>query len=173
MAIYTKTGDKGQTGLFGGKRVSKADPQVEAYGAIDEVTCFIGSAYESLDDDAIKALLTDIQLNLYKIMAYLSGAKLSVEDLEKHIKVFEQEIDYLDKKLPKLTRFILPQGGEACSRLHIARAMIRSAERRVVSYLSGKNEQTEADLATVQYLNRLSDLFFMLARRFSNEEKIT
>lgn len=173
MSIYTKAGDKGQTALFGGKRVSKADPRVEAYGAIDEATCFIGSAYESLPDDAVKALLTDIQTNLYQIMGYLSGAPVAIVELGHHIQVFEQEIDYLDKSLPKLTRFILPQGSESCSRLHIARAMVRSAERRVVAYVSEKENQTDADLVTIQYLNRLSDLFFMLARKFSNEEKVT
>lgn len=173
MSIYTKTGDKGQTSIFGGKRVSKADAQVEAYGAVDEATCFIGLAHEALDDAPTKKFITDIQLNLYKIMAYLSGAPLKGKELEDHIAVFEKEIDSITSALPKLTRFILPQGSEATARLHTARAMIRSAERRVVAYISTKEKQTEEDLISVQYLNRLSDLFFMLARKFSHDEKVT
>lgn len=173
MSIYTKTGDTGQTSLFGGNRISKANPQVEAYGAVDEATCFIGFARESLDEESMRALLTDIQQNLYKIMGYLAGAKSSLEDLNSHISIFEQEIDHIDSSLPKLTRFILPQGGEPAVRLQIARSMIRSAERRIVAFISQKKEQTETDLLIVRYINRLSDLFFMLARKFSNEEKLT
>ncbi len=86
----------------------------------------------------------------------------------------EAEIDRLDKELPKLTRFILPQGSEATARLHIARAMIRSAERRVIYYEAQKEgEMSTDDAMVIKYLNRLSDLFFMLARKFSNDEKVT
>jgi cob(I)alamin adenosyltransferase len=106
-------------------------------------------------------------------MAYLSGAPLKKEALKKAIPEFEKEIDTIDKQLPKLSRFILPQGSEATSRLHIARAMIRSAERSTVYFISQKLEQTDQDQLIVQYLNRLSDLFFMLARKFSGEEKTT
>lgn len=174
MAIYTKTGDKGQTSLFGGKRVPKYDAQVEAYGAIDEATCFIGSAYESIQEKHTREILTKIQHGLYNIMAYLAGAQLKQQELEEHIPLLETEIDHLDKNLPKLTRFILPQGSEATARLHIARAMIRSAERRVIYYEAQKDGEMSADDAMViKYLNRLSDLFFMLARKFSNDEKVT
>lgn len=106
-------------------------------------------------------------------MAYLSGAKMNHEDLSAHITVFEKQIDHLEKTLPKLTRFILPQGSEATARIHIARAAIRRAERRVVEFVDSKKEKTSADAVCIQYLNRLSDLFFMLARKFSEEEKRT
>lgn len=173
MAIYTKTGDRGETALFGGKRVPKYDRQIEAYGTIDEVTSFIGSASESVKDKHVQELFTSIQYNLYKIMAYLSGADLKEEDLQNHTAVFEHEIDHLEKTLPKLTRFILPQGSEQAARIHIARAAIRRAERRVVEFVDSKKKRTSADAVCIQYLNRLSDLFFMLARKFTPEEKIT
>ncbi len=173
MSIATKTGDKGETSLFGGKRVKKYDTQVEAYGGVDEATCFIGSAHDAISDPDVKQLLTDIQLNLYTIMAYLSGYKMDREKVKKHLAVIEEEIVYLEKTLPKLIRFILPQGSEASSRLHIARAMVRSAERRVVTFVDSKDEQSEDDTVTLQYLNRLSDLFFMLGRKFATKEKLT
>lgn len=173
MPIYTKTGDKGQTSLFGGKRLPKYDIQIEAYGTVDEATSFIGFVYESIHDDATKKFLTDIQQNLYKIMAYLSGAKLEEEDISSHIVIFEKEINHLEKTLPKLTRFILPQGSESTVRIHIARATIRRAERRVVEFVDFKKERTTADAVCIQYLNRLSDLFFMFARKFSEKEKRT
>ncbi len=173
MPIYTKTGDKGTTSLFGGKRVSKYDIQIEAYGSIDEATCFIGSVYELLSDKQTKGLLTEIQFNLYKIMAYLSGAVLQETELSSHITVLENQIDYLEQSLPKLTRFILPQGSEAASRIHIARSIIRRAERRVIEYVDSKKKRTPVDDVCIRYLNRLSDFFFMLARKYTEEEKIT
>jgi cob(I)alamin adenosyltransferase len=173
MSIYTKTGDTGTTALFGGTRLPKYDIQIEAYGTIDEATSFIGSVYESIKDQDVKDLLTAIQHNLYKIMAYLSGADLQEKELASHITIFEKEIDHLEKTLPKLTRFILPQGSEQASRIHLARTIIRRAERRVVEFVDSKKEKTSEDAVCIQYLNRLSDLFFMLARKFSDEEKRT
>lgn len=173
MSIATKTGDKGDTGLFGGRRVKKHDLQVEAYGGMDEATCFIGLAYESISNPAIRELLTDIQYNLYIIMAYLSDGPMDQKKVQAHLKHVENEITHLEDTLPKLTRFILPQGSEEASRLQIARAMIRSAERRVVAFIDTKKEQTQDDVLILKYLNRLSDLFFMLARLYSEDEKIT
>ena len=164
MSITTKTGDKGSTGLFGGRRVKKYDLQVEAYGAIDEATCFIGSAFEVIDNKDVKELI---------IMGYLADAGMKSLEVEKHLKVVEKEIQKLEKSLPKLTRFILPQGSEQTSRLQIARASIRSAERRVVSFIDQKGEETKDDILILQYLNRLSDLFFMLARKYAVDEKRT
>jgi len=161
------------TGLFGGARIKKDHTQVEAYGALDEATCFIGSAYESLSDTRTKELLTDVQLHIYIIMGYLAGAGMDKKKIAAHLVVVDTNIITLEKELPKLTRFILPQGGEAASRLHIARAMIRSAERRVFSCVDQKEEQTDEDIVILQYLNRLSDLFFLLARKFSTNEKQT
>jgi cob(I)alamin adenosyltransferase len=173
MSITTKTGDKGSTGLFGGRRVKKYDLQVEAYGAIDEATCFIGSAFEVIDNEGIKKLISDIQYQLYVIMGYLADAGMRAQEVDAHLNIVEKEIEYLEKSLPKLTRFILPQGSEQTSRLQIARAMIRSAERRVVAFIDQKTEQTADDILILKYLNRLSDLFFMLSRRYAVDEKKT
>lgn len=173
MSITTKTGDKGSTGLFGGRRVKKYDLQVEAYGAIDEATCFIGSAFEVIDNKDIKELISQVQFQLYIIMGYLADAGMKSLDVEKHLKIIEREIQKLEKSLPKLTRFILPQGSEQTSRLQIARASVRSAERRVVSFIDQKAEETKDDILILQYLNRLSDLFFMLSRKYAVDEKRT
>jgi cob(I)alamin adenosyltransferase len=174
MPIYTKTGDKGQTSIFGGKRVPKYDPQVEAYGGIDEATCFIGWALEEIHDEVVRTTLTDVQYNLYKIMAYLAGAELKEKaQIVEFISLLEKEIDQFEKTLPKLTRFILPQGSEATSRLHISRSMIRSAERRVIYFVSQKEESCDEDEIIVKFLNRLSDWFFMVARKYSQDEKVT
>ena len=173
MSIVTKTGDTGETGLFGGKRVKKSDAQVEAYGAIDEATCFIGVAYESVSNPEIQTLLTDIQFHLYLIMGYISGAQLEGKKLTIHLKTIEKEIVDLELVLPKLTRFILPQGSEEAARLQVARAMVRSAERRVVAYVDGKDKQNKDDALLIRYINRLSDLFFMLARLYSEHERLT
>lgn len=173
MSIYTKTGDTGKTALFGGKRVWKYDPQVEAYGIADEASCFIGLAIESIQDNVVKEVLSDIQLDLYVIMAYLSGAALQKNKLLEHIQKMEETIDELDKSLPKLTRFVLPQGSESTVRLHIARAKVRSAERRIVEYVEQKKKQTDDDSLIIQYGNRLSDFLFMLARKYAEHEKNT
>jgi cob(I)alamin adenosyltransferase len=173
MSIYTKTGDKGKTGLFGGKRVWKYDPQVEAYGITDEATCEIGLVIVSLKDQDEIHFLTAIQHDLYTIMAYLSGAQLKKNDLEENVYSMEKQIDQLDKTLPTLTRFILPQGSEISVRLHLARAKVRSAERRIVEFVEQKQSRNVEDDITIQYVNRLSDFLFMLARKYNPEEKKT
>jgi len=173
MSITTKTGDKGETALFGGRRVKKHDPQVEAYGAIDEATCFIGSAIESVADKEVIRFLTEVQYTLYILMAYLSGYEMDLAKVTKHLTYVEKEINNLENFLPKLTRFILPQGSEEASRFQISRAMVRSAERRVVAYVDEKKEKTTEDILSIQYLNRLSDLLFMFARKYTPEEKQT
>ena len=172
MSIYTKTGDTGTTATFGGKRVAKYDPQIEATGALDEVTSFIGFALASINDQQDKAMLSAIQEDLYSIMAYLADGPFKQQTIEKNIVRCEQLIDSLEKSLPKLTRFILPQGSEASSRIHIVRAITRSAERRVVAYISTRDEK-DYDTVVLKYLNRLSDLFFMLARKYSEQEILT
>jgi cob(I)alamin adenosyltransferase len=173
MPIYTKTGDTGGTALFGGKRVRKSSPQVEVYGLVDESTSFIGLVHASISDEEEKHILTDIQWDLYAVMAYFSGAKLKKEDVEKRIPVMEQMINHLEMTLPKLTRFVLPQGSEQTVRLHVARAVVRTTERRIVEFIGEKEETTSDDELIMQYINRLSDFLFMLARKYSIEEKIT
>ncbi|HRN71464.1 MAG TPA: cob(I)yrinic acid a,c-diamide adenosyltransferase [Candidatus Woesebacteria bacterium] len=170
MSIYTKTGDTGQTALFGGKRVWKYDSQVEAYGITDEASSYIGLALESVNQDSDKKLLSDIQYELYNIMGYLSGAPLQKNTMEQHIIFMEKTIDQIDKTLPKLTRFVLPQGSESTARLHIARSKVRTAERRVIEFIEQKKEQSKDDKLIIQYLNRLSDCLFMLARKYTPED---
>lgn len=172
MSIYTKTGDRGTTATFGGKRVTKYDPQIEASGALDEATSFIGMAIAAIEDGKDTQLLTGIQGDLYAIMGYLAGATFKEKNIGMQITVFEKVIDSLDTSLPPLTRFLLPQGSEPTTRLHVARAVTRSAERRVVAYISSK-EQNSSDVIVLQYLNRLSDLLFMLARKYAEKEVLT
>lgn len=172
MAIYTKTGDTGETSLFGGKRVKKYDQQIETYGCVDELTSYIGLVIAKLTDTAHTELLTMIQKDLYTTMGVLCGATTDLFDLSVHVKQFESTIDEFDKKLPKLTRFILPQGGEVASRLHIARVVCRRAERCVVQFADKSNAHNQQLAIVIQYLNRLSDLFFIMARSYSKNKEI-
>ncbi len=181
MKIYTKTGDLGETGVIAGKRISKSELIIEANGALDEATSYIGWAREQVEEDGVRLLMSEIQHDLYEIMGYLAGAKIDAVIFEDKISAFEKEMDRMTAKLPALKRFILPQGGEATTRLHIARTMIRSAERRVVRYVKEKSKYHEGisakafqgDLLMIKYLNRLSDLFFTLARKYAQVEKVT
>ena len=163
MSIYTRTGDTGTTAIFGGKRLSKSDTQIEAYGAVDELTSFIGLAIAKTSRKGEKMLLTDIQKSLYQIMGYMAGAKVDLSQLSEEVTLFEKTIDDLEKKLPRLNRFVLPQGGEVCSLYHILRTVCRRAERNVVQWYLSKKENDEMK-TIIKYLNRLSDLFFTLAR---------
>lgn len=171
MGVYTKTGDDGTTGLFGGIRVSKGDEQVEAYGSVDELTSFLGIAIDRILNKDEGGLLTLIQKNLYRIMASLSGAKTNLDNLGDETKEIEKVIDEIETNLPKLTRFILPQGGEMSSWFHVIRTVCRRAERQVVGYFKTL-ESDSRSLIIVQYLNRLSDLFFVMARKYNKKEEI-
>ncbi len=180
MPIYTKTGDSGETSLFGGKRVKKYDSQIEAYGSVDELSSFIGVVITKLKDKKHKDLLTIIQKDLYNMMGTLCGATVDLTPAEGHIKLFEKQIDTLEKKLPKLTRFILPQGTEMSAWFHVLRTVCRRAERSVVKFFdnnlpAGRQDRTIKPLSqkiVVQYLNRLSDLLFMFARLYSKGKEV-
>ncbi len=172
MSIYTKTGDLGTTATFGGKRVTKCDLQIEAGGALDEATSFIGLVITSISGKEDVALLSGIQEDLYAIMAYLAGGPFEEQKIIKKTVVFEKLIDELESSLPKLTRFILPQGSEQSARIHVSRAVVRSAERRVVAYLCTQKQRNQ-DPYVLQYLNRLSDLLFMIARKYTEREILT
>ncbi|OGK42043.1 ATP:cob(I)alamin adenosyltransferase [Candidatus Roizmanbacteria bacterium RIFCSPLOWO2_01_FULL_35_13] len=163
MPIYTKTGDKGTTALFGGKRVSKADLQVEAYGSVDELTSYIGLVNSKIKNQKAKLFLIEVQKDLYKIMGYLAGSKSNIKYLDGRVKDFENKIDEIDKKLPRLTKFILPGGSELSSWFHVLRTVCRRSERSVIRY-SESLEIGNWKLEIIRYLNRLSDLFFTLAR---------
>ena len=172
MSIYTRTGDKGTTSLFGGKRISKSDLQVEAYGSVDELTSYLGLATSKLKAKSEKLFLLQIQKDLYKIMAYLSGSKLDLGFLVSRVKNFEKRIDETEKELPRLTRFILPGGTELSSWFHILRTVCRRAERSVVKFFSSNETMKQfSSEAILKYLNRLSDLFFTLARWFGRQKE--
>jgi cob(I)alamin adenosyltransferase len=171
MAIYTRTGDKGKTSLFGGSRVLKSDIRVEAYGTIDELNSMLGFKIVFLDKKSVMTLkqeLEHIQQDLFAIGSALAtpGAN-SVNGLDLRIKEFEMLIDALTDQLPQLQNFILPGGGEAGSLLHIARTITRRAERCIVALM----QQEEVDSGILMYFNRLSDLLFTMARYANNLEK--
>lgn len=172
MPIYTKTGDTGETSLFGGKRLSKADIQIEAYGTIDELTSFLGMIIVKIKSKKDQEFLTIIQKDLYQIMGVLAGANSPIESISERITLFEQTIDKLEGKLPKLHRFILPGGTELSAWLHIVRTICRRAERNIVALQSTKKMNAETLLLSIQYLNRLSDLLFTYARWYNKENEI-
>lgn len=166
MKIYTKTGDKGETALFDGTRLSKDDIRIESYGTVDELNSFIGVLMASLQDEALLAELSGIQKELFVIGSYLATPieksnllKLKTFD-QKPIDYLEQCIDRMDKELPALTAFILPSGSVAIANSHVCRTICRRAERRVVTLSSIEN----INLNLIVYLNRLSDYFFTVSR---------
>lgn len=175
MPIYTKTGDRGMTSLYGGKRVSKDDLQVEAYGCADELTSMAGLIATKISNKQDKNLLTIIQKDIYTIMSFLANAPADLIPLKGRVKTFEQQIDKMTSKLPKLNRFILPGGTEIGSLFHIARTLARKTERRTVALF--KNSKFDPEMIgtklILQYLNRLSDLFFTLARKYSKGKEVT
>ena len=173
MPIYTRTGDKGTTSLYGGKRINKYDIQVEAYGSVDELTSYLGLIAVEKITPAHKKLLINIQKNLYEIMAFLASAPVPIVDLEGMVKEFEQNIDKLSTKLPKLNRFILPGGTKASALFQVARTICRKGERDVTKSLQkGRSNLTKKEFVILQYLNRLSDLLFILARYYGKGKEI-
>jgi len=167
MKIYTKTGDDGSTGLFGGQRVSKADPRIECYGTVDELNAAIGSAAAAATDAELRARLLVVQTELFDIGAHLAtppeqakaSAVLPPLDVAM-IERLERQIDAADATLPPLRNFILPGGSEAACRLHVARTICRRAERAVVEF----SQLHKTPPIVITYLNRLSDWLFVEAR---------
>ena len=166
MKIYTKTGDTGETSLFDKSRVSKADARVDAYGEIDELNACLGAARAARLDADLTGVLEQIQRELFAVGARLADPsgkiaprveKVSVTDAE--VTQLELMIDRLEEQLPPLRHFILPGGSNAGALLHVARTVCRRAERRVVSLGPGAVEPV-----IIVYLNRLSDLLFVMAR---------
>jgi cob(I)alamin adenosyltransferase len=166
MKIYTKTGDSGETGLFGGPRIGKDAPRIEAYGTVDELNCVLGVVRAQLEAGEIHALVTRIQNELFEL-----GAQLATPDPAAHqmalvgsrqIEALESAIDRYEAELEPLKQFVLPGGAPAAAHLHLARAVCRRAERRVVTLMRASREPVAGE--TVVYLNRLSDLLFVLAR---------
>jgi cob(I)alamin adenosyltransferase len=162
--IYTKTGDAGQTALFGGRRVSKSDLRVEAYGTVDELNAFVGLLRDYTDGEELRSVLSEIQHRLFSIGAHLASDPVkspAQPDLhEGDVKLLENEIDRMELALPPLQNFILPGGHVAVSHAHVCRTVCRRAERLVVAL----DQLEPVAPTTIQYLNRLSDYFFVLAR---------
>jgi cob(I)alamin adenosyltransferase len=160
--IYTRTGDKGQTSLIGGKRVSKASTRVEAYGDVDELNSVLGIARSESRDGEVKEIIERIQNDLFIIGADLaSPGEIQVPRISKEkIKGLEGIIDKFLKELGPLEEFILPSGRGGGPYLHLARTVSRRAERRIVGLMD--EEQVNENI--LAYINRLSDLLFVMAR---------
>ena len=173
MKIYTKTGDQGTTALFGGKRVSKADLRIDAYGTVDELNSWVGLLRDQeVNRDDAPALIK-IQQDLFVMGSMLAAepgnTKIKIPFLkEEQIVFLEKEIDTMDGMLEPMKYFILPGGHPSVSYCHIARTVCRRAERLVIAL----NEQEPVDNIVVKYLNRLSDFLFMLARKMGQDLKI-
>jgi cob(I)alamin adenosyltransferase len=169
MKIYTKTGDRGETSLVGGARVSKSDARVAAYGEVDEANAAIGVARTAAPADFADALLGAVQRDLFAIGAALATPepkRLKERQREKsvipaeRIVALERAIDEADGELPRLQKFVLPSGTPKAAALHLARTVCRRAERAVV----GLAREADVPGEVLVYLNRLSDLLFTLAR---------
>jgi cob(I)alamin adenosyltransferase len=170
MKIYTKTGDSGKTSLLGGRRVSKAELRIDAYGTVDELNSYIGLLRDQDVNKKRETLLKEIQDRLFTI-----GATLATEPGKENVKkpdlheedldLLENEIDEMESQLPQLRHFILPGGHQTVSFCHIARTVCRRTERCVIDLM----EIEHVDEIIVKYLNRLSDYLFVLGRIVAQE----
>ena len=168
MPIYTRTGDDGTTGLFGGSRVPKDDLRIESYGTVDELNSFIGRLLENEELSDHIEFFRSIQSELFTIGSHLATIDEKMREKlpslsPKAIENFEKWMDNVDENLPKLRNFLLPGGHPSVADAHIARSVCRRAERRVVALSLVES----VDPAIVKYLNRLSDLLFTTARLLS------
>lgn len=177
MKIYTKTGDQGKTSLFGGTRVPKHHIRIESYGTVDELNSYLGLIRDQKIEDSYKTFLADIQHDLFTVGAILATPhesemlkngqpRLNIQRIEeKDIEKLEQAIDAMNESLPIMTHFVLPGGHTTVSYCHIARCVCRRAERLAVHL----NEIDPIDERVLQYLNRLSDYLFVLARKLTSD----
>lgn len=171
MKIYTKTGDTGQTSLIGGRRVSKADHRIDAYGTTDELNAWIGLVRDQPINESRRALLKEIQDRLFTIGATLAtdpekAIKKAMPDIiPADVALLEQAMDTMDAELPELRKFVLPGGHASVSYAHLARTVCRRAERLVITL----GEESPVDALLIQYLNRLSDYLFVLSRKMALE----
>jgi cob(I)alamin adenosyltransferase len=174
--IYTRTGDDGTTGLVDGSREAKHSARIAAIGAVDEANSAIGFAICGLEDEAHRALLTRIQNDMFDLGADLatpaengdfSPSEMVLRIVDTQTLWLEQQIDALNEALEPLTSFVLPGGSEASARVHLARAMTRAAER----YMTELTEGADVNPAALAYINRLSDLLFVLARVLNDNGK--
>jgi len=180
MKIYTKTGDSGQTSLYGGERVDKDDVRVETYGTVDELNSALGVVISFVDEKEIKIaeeyvedVIRGIQSDLFFIGAMLAGDVNGMDARNDHLNTrvneFEEMIDWMAAKMPEQKHFILPSGSMPSVFLHLARTICRRAERKVVSLENGEWEKENRGGAILIYLNRLSDFLFTLAKWVNRE----
>lgn len=167
VKIYTKRGDDGSTGLFDGTRVGKDDARVDAYGEVDELNAAIGAARAFVEDKAVDAILLGIQSDLFAVGAQLADPKYDSTQRKDKTRItpekvseFEKCMDGYEGELPPLKGFILPCGTRGAALLHLARTVCRRAERKIVAL----QRTAKFDPRVVVYMNRLSDLLFVLAR---------
>lgn len=177
MKVYTKTGDKGITSLFGGARVPKHHLRIESYGTIDELNSYIGLIRDQDINPFYKTILMEIQDRLFTVGAIMATPpekevlkngqqRLNINRIsEKDVNLLEVQIDAMDAELPPMTHFVLPGGHSTVSYCHITRCVCRRAER-LATHL---NEEEPIDEAVLTYLNRLSDYLFVLARKLSHD----
>jgi len=169
--VYTKGGDKGETSLIGGTRVSKGSLRIEAYGTVDELNSFIGLIRDQDIDEHDKSMLLEIQDRLFTIESILAkDPKINTttklpEIFEEDILVLEKEIDHMNQLVEPMTSFILPGGHPIVSYCHISRCVCRRAERIIIRL----KEESSVDSLSIKYINRLSDYLFALARKISKE----
>jgi cob(I)alamin adenosyltransferase len=170
--IYTKTGDDGTTGLFGGTRLPKDHIRIEAYGTVDELNAVIGCLMATLQDDTLVAFLQNIQSRLFTVGANLASdpdkEMLTPDLLDSDISDVEKAIDAYQAQLPPLKHFIMPGGSQSISAAHLARTVCRRAERRCVALA----HISAVEPIIILYLNRLSDYFFVVARWLALQEGV-
>ncbi|HXU96010.1 MAG TPA: cob(I)yrinic acid a,c-diamide adenosyltransferase [Candidatus Nitrosotalea sp.] len=172
MKIYTKTGDDGTTGLIGNIRIKKSNPRIAAYGAVDELNAALGIILSFKLGKDINNLLTKIQNDLFVVGADLANPNLkntSNRVTSAMVSILETEIDKLEGKLPQITFFILPGGDLIASHVHLARAICRRAETDIVKL----SESEKINNESLIYINRLSDLLFVIARTINKRKKIS
>lgn len=174
MKVYTKTGDRGETSLIGGKRVSKNDLRIDSYGTVDELNSWIGLLrdHDEIPEKQFEQLI-EIQDRLFTIGSLLAtqpdGTKMKLPLLyEGDIEFLENAIDEMNENLPTMKHFVLPGGKKILSHCHIARCVCRRAERLAV----GLNDDKEQYKIAMKYLNRLSDFLFVLSRKIANDLEI-
>lgn len=169
--VYTKTGDAGKTSLVGGTRVAKAHVRLEAYGTIDELNSFVGFLICEIKEEDILQVLSFIQHKLFTVGSYLATETEAISPKaasiikESDIELLEKEMDRMDNELPKIRQFILPGGSESSSRAHLCRSISRRAERCIYRV----KEEYPVEDYIMKFVNRLSDYFFILARREGNK----
>ncbi len=175
-AVYTRTGDKGTTGLVGGTRINKSDPRISLYGEVDELNSFIGLGLSHLDKTFDRTFLHEIQSALFDLGSNLACEKEKRAEhklpkiKEALILKIENEIDKMDNTLPALRSFILPGGSIEASAFHVCRTVSRRVERQMVDYEN--QHPDELPVNALKFINRLSDYFFILSRFLNASKKI-